>query len=278
MWGEMERSPALAAPGSNDFTGLIANSTAHTIGSEAEKFQALPDDQANNLCKRYRPLALKIAAAYVGRGIEDDDLRNAGQLGLVKASRKYDPARGAFGPYAKFWIKGEITTLFKRIKADEPTVSLGAIDESTAAPVDPPKADLAGLSPREGDIVDARRAGETLRAIGLELGLSAERVRQIEARATNKLRTGKGKVARACIRDLIKRRGYLKPYWDSLALENSRLKRTRYEGRCFSPDEVAAFVACRPEIFQSSAEDRATWLWWSDQRLWWAERDAGVSR
>jgi hypothetical protein len=63
MWGEMERSPALAAPGSNDFTGLIANSTAHTIGSEAEKFQALPDDQANNLCKRYRPLALKIAAA-----------------------------------------------------------------------------------------------------------------------------------------------------------------------------------------------------------------------
>ena len=39
MWEEMERSPALAAPGSNDFTGLIAKHNRQTIGAKAEKFK-----------------------------------------------------------------------------------------------------------------------------------------------------------------------------------------------------------------------------------------------
>ena len=41
MWEETQRSPMLAAPGSNDFTGLIASTTVKTIGQDGDKSQAL---------------------------------------------------------------------------------------------------------------------------------------------------------------------------------------------------------------------------------------------
>ena len=53
---------------------------------------------------------------YRGRGIHSDEIRSAAFAGLVEASRKYDPQRGPFGPYARCWIKGEITALFKEAK------------------------------------------------------------------------------------------------------------------------------------------------------------------
>ena len=108
MWGEVERSPVLAAPSLNDYVSLAATSTNLIVGEEDEDPQA-----ANDLCEKYKPLALKIANDYRDRGIHFEDLRSAAYLGLVSASRKFDPDRGAFGPYARPWIKGEITALFK---------------------------------------------------------------------------------------------------------------------------------------------------------------------
>ena len=108
MWGEVERSPVLAAPSFNDYVGLTATSTNLIVGEEDEDPQA-----ANDLCEKYEPLALKIARRYRGRGIPNDELRSAALLGLTVASRKFDPTHGAFGPYAKFWIKGELTQFFK---------------------------------------------------------------------------------------------------------------------------------------------------------------------
>jgi DNA-directed RNA polymerase specialized sigma subunit len=107
VWGEIERSPVLAAPSFNDCIGT--NSYTLIInGEDDEETQA-----ANDLCERYRPLALKIARGYRDRGMPLDDLRSAALTGLVIASRKFDPTRGAFGPCAKPWIKGELTRLFK---------------------------------------------------------------------------------------------------------------------------------------------------------------------
>ena len=42
MWEERERSPALAAPGSNDFGGLIASSTTKEDGANDDELQVKP--------------------------------------------------------------------------------------------------------------------------------------------------------------------------------------------------------------------------------------------
>jgi RNA polymerase sigma factor (sigma-70 family) len=207
MWGAVERSPVLAAPSFNDHVGLTATSTNLIVGQEDEDPQA-----PNNLCEKYKPLALKIASGYRDRGIHFEELRSAAYLGLVSASRKFDPERGAFGPYARHWIKGEITALFK---SNDPLAS-GYSESLTvwhddddsghqtdvAAPAPTIAPDLGALSDRERHIIEARARAETLTEIGKELGISAERVRQLEARALPKI---KGGVASACISDLTKR-------------------------------------------------------------------------
>jgi RNA polymerase sigma factor (sigma-70 family) len=210
MWGEIERSPVLTAPSFNDYVGLTATSTNSIVGEKDEETQA-----ANDLCDRYRPLALKIAGDYRDRGIHFEDLRSAAYLGLVSASRKFDPARGAFGPYAKPWIKGEITRLFKP-NADAmgfgrseslKIPARGDDDDSdrqrdVAAPAPTIMPDLSALAETDRYIIQSRLCGETLAKIGNVLGLSPERVRQREARARSKI---KGIIASECISDLTKR-------------------------------------------------------------------------
>lgn len=62
------------------------------------------------------------ANKFRGRGVEYEDLFQAGCLGLVKASRKFDESRGfAFSTYAVYVILGEI----KRIFRDGGTVKVG---------------------------------------------------------------------------------------------------------------------------------------------------------
>ena len=211
MWEGMERSPALAAPGSNDFGGLIASTTNKEIGANNRKLQALSEEDANDLCERYRPLAYKIASLYRDKGVDLEDLRAAGLVGLVLASRKFKPDREVpFGGYAQHWIRGEITNLFKRNNPLDRAKSLtlkNLTDEefhqrdvADAPPVIAP--DLSGLSERERLIVEARAAGKTLGEIGKGLGLSAERIRQIEALARPRI---KGIAAAVCVADLTKR-------------------------------------------------------------------------
>ena len=110
MWGEIERSPVLAAPSFSNF--IAANSTTK-IGENDEEVQA---DEANDLCDEIPPARLQDCQRYRDKGVSLDELRSAALLGLTVASRKFDPTIGAFGPYAKPWIKGELTRLFKPTK------------------------------------------------------------------------------------------------------------------------------------------------------------------
>jgi DNA-directed RNA polymerase specialized sigma subunit len=128
MWEEMKRSPALAAPGSNDFAGLIASSTAQRIGREGDRFQGLSEKEADRLCKDYKPLVLNRASRQSGKGIDFDELVAAGQLGLARALQKFDPDHGSFGAYAKHWINGEITALFKQ-RVREPAAYAKSLNE-----------------------------------------------------------------------------------------------------------------------------------------------------
>jgi RNA polymerase sigma factor (sigma-70 family) len=253
MCGEMKRSPVLATPGSNNYSGLIASSTSQSIGAKATKLQALSKPDANDLCVRYRPLAFKIAGQYCNRGVELDELRSAGLLGLVHASKRFHPERGiAFGCYAKHWIKGQILELFKP-KADAMGLSrahslsapaftkedddgntkldLVTDDSEPIVTVDP-----GALSERERGIFGDRLEGKTLDEIGNNLAISRERVRQLSDRAVEKVGRTRGNIARACIRDLVNRRGYNKPSRPLLPLRS-----VTYPCRSYSKAEIEAY-------------------------------------
>src|SRR6478752_112638 len=161
MWGEIERSPVLAAPDFNNCVGLIATSTNLIVGEDDEETQA-----ANDLCLSYLPLAYKIAGRYRDKGVNIEELRSAGVTGLVLASRKFNPHRGAFGSYAEYWIKGEITALLKSNDA----LALGCTKSLTlwhsdddrghqrdvAAPSATIAPDLGALAEADRNIIQAR--------------------------------------------------------------------------------------------------------------------------
>jgi RNA polymerase sigma factor (sigma-70 family) len=54
-------------------------------------------------------LVHSIAAWYVGRGLDLDDLRQAGFIGLLTAVRKFDPERGLkLSTMATYWIRQSV--------------------------------------------------------------------------------------------------------------------------------------------------------------------------
>ncbi|HJS94584.1 MAG TPA: sigma-70 family RNA polymerase sigma factor [Solirubrobacteraceae bacterium] len=69
----------------------------------------LPDAARQELVRSHLPLVRAIARRYSRRRDELDDLVQAGSLGLVKASSRFDPDRGvAFATFAAPSVEGEI--------------------------------------------------------------------------------------------------------------------------------------------------------------------------
>lgn len=63
-------------------------------------------EQRNALVLSCQGYVRQIARAYLGRGLDLDDLISHGQLGLIRAAEKFDPARGyQFTTYANCWIR-----------------------------------------------------------------------------------------------------------------------------------------------------------------------------
>lgn len=58
-------------------------------------------------------LATALACRYVGRGPDRDDLIQVASIGLVKAVRRYDPAKGNFHGFAVPTILGELKKHFR---------------------------------------------------------------------------------------------------------------------------------------------------------------------
>ena len=66
-------------------------------------------EAGEELCELNRPLVLKIASKFSGRGIEFDELCELGNIGLVKAINSFDFDKGCvFSTYAVPLIFGEI--------------------------------------------------------------------------------------------------------------------------------------------------------------------------
>lgn len=88
------------------------SSSHHRFDSSGEIGMAVASDHCT-LIEDHLSLAARIARAYRGRGVEDDDLLQVARLALVKAAERFDEGRGAFAPYAASTIRGEIKRYFR---------------------------------------------------------------------------------------------------------------------------------------------------------------------
>lgn len=155
-------------------------------------------------------LVVSIARRFVDANHNFDDLVSDGQIALMNAIEKFDISRGfRFSTYATHAIQ---RTFYRRIKKSQRDMNRfklapaemmadvpdNAADESfTAEDLGSLKKVLqfmeTELDDRERCILQARfglgsdNDGETLRAVGSRLGISKERVRQIQIRAIEKL-------------------------------------------------------------------------------------------
>jgi RNA polymerase sigma-B factor len=69
-----------------------------------------PHAAADALALQHRDLAEKIAGNFARRTVHPkEDLLQLAMIGLIKASRRYDPSRGPFRPYGRTYANGEIT-------------------------------------------------------------------------------------------------------------------------------------------------------------------------
>jgi len=85
------------------------------ISGEMPAARASPEE----LAERYLSLVIQIARNFRNRlpaSVGFDDLVGAGNLGLVEAARRFDPAKGtSFGAFAKHRIRGAITDSLRQI-------------------------------------------------------------------------------------------------------------------------------------------------------------------
>jgi RNA polymerase sigma-B factor len=66
------------------------------------------------LVRRYTGLVRWLASRYAGRGVDAEELRQVGYLGLMKAINRFDPGRGVdFAAFARPTVQGEIQRHFR---------------------------------------------------------------------------------------------------------------------------------------------------------------------
>ncbi len=90
--------------------GLLA-ADLDAVGREALEADKLDGDRARaHLIQANLRLVVSVAKKYVGRGLSFLDLIQEGNIGLMKATDKFDYTRGyKFSTYATWWIRQAIT-------------------------------------------------------------------------------------------------------------------------------------------------------------------------
>lgn len=272
---------ALSVPSPGSLENYIQSINRFPILSQEEEVRlarSLRDEGSINAARQlvlsHLRLVVAIARGYNGYGLPQADLIQEGNIGLMKAVKRFDPERGVrLVSFAVHWIKAEIhefilrnwrlvkiaTTKAQRklffnlrsmkqvlntlnpeevdavaqklgVKADEVVemetrfsgrdISLEPLSEDDDDEIFSPIAYLTdgsepsdvleakqtdrlrgegleqaleSLDSRSRHIIEARwlreKGGATLHELADELGVSAERVRQIEAKAMQKMRT-----------------------------------------------------------------------------------------
>ncbi|MDL2232251.1 sigma-70 family RNA polymerase sigma factor [Ruminococcaceae bacterium OttesenSCG-928-L11] len=167
----------------------------------------------HKLMSRYFPLCPRY-------GLEVQDLKQEEYLAMMKAVEAFDPDRGLkFNSYLHFSVQAAVHGAFGHRSGKASTVRLVSINELVAGSDDFTIGDtledetasaemenvvegayhkqfvscleecMKGMLPRYADVIRARYLeGKTIKQLADEMGVTAERVRQIEGKALRKLR------------------------------------------------------------------------------------------
>lgn len=168
------------------------------------------DAQAfSSLCARYLPLCRFLAHRYPACGLEEEDLAQEGVIGLIEATRRFDPEKGVpFEAYARKCILSKILSALEALSAQKRKADVGALplDEQDGVPGlhTPPldelliesedierrsKQILSLLSPSESATLRLYLRGCSYAQIAARLGLSQKAVDNALQRVRRKLRS-----------------------------------------------------------------------------------------
>ncbi len=179
--------------------------------AQIESFLSRANQLRNHIVNSNTRLTVSIVKKYANENHAFDELLSEGINCLIKAVEKFDVDRGfRFSTYATLAIRREIFRLIERTSRDRTRFTTGngeVLDkqiggdgeaEQKASRLSRIRHDvkqlLTHLDEREQYIVTARFGfvdvgmRPTFANLGHELGISKERVRQLQARAINKLR------------------------------------------------------------------------------------------
>src|SRR6266481_5387775 len=140
----------------------------------AQRFRAEGDlEAARSLVLSHLRLVVAVARGYLGYGLPHADLIQEGNIGLMKAVKRFAPAQ---------YLADHESEPYRVLEAEESErVQAAGLQKA-----------LSSLDPRSRRIIEARWLREkdaaTLHELAAEFKVSAERIRQIEAKALAKMK------------------------------------------------------------------------------------------
>jgi DNA-directed RNA polymerase sigma subunit (sigma70/sigma32) len=165
------------------------------------------DEERQRLVLEHERLALAVARRYRHLGLEPEDLAQEARLGLLRASARFDPARGVrFATYAPWWVR---RTVQEALRCQNPHARAGGAraagcdDRRRGGVIFPPalpddaervRAGLRRLRPAQAAVLRLRHglegcAPRTPRAVARAFALTPEAVGRIERQAMRRLKT-----------------------------------------------------------------------------------------
>lgn len=155
---------------------------------------------SDELIVEYTSLAYSIAYSYRDRGVPLEDLQQEALLGILAAANHYREDCGAkFSTYATYWIKKYvIQAIAAECGISSQTVELDAMPVPDAVmPSVQSSAEVSEALSLPSDMPDLEKEVITLcfqeqlsiKEIGIKLGISNEKVKQIRQKAMRRLRS-----------------------------------------------------------------------------------------